>query len=264
MSAPALQTKPAPMARYDAMCRAIEAAYKVDEVKDIRDQAIALETYARQAHNVEAERQACEIRLRAERKAGKLSAKLEKKPGKRTDKQPVGMIPTGSKKDELHKAGVSQDQAKYWERLAAVPDQEFEAALADRTAKPTTNGIIRANMAPKRNPVSDMALWLWGTLRDFERDGFLAKDPGEVLSTATPTMLDDVHVLAPRVVAWLKRIERNCHDLGNPSTDGDCREDHRDASRSAQNPSELGCDGGADRDRSRQNFGAARLPWLSP
>jgi hypothetical protein len=54
------------------MCRAIEAAYKVDEVKDIRDQAIALEVYARQAHNTEAERKACEIRLRAERKAGAL------------------------------------------------------------------------------------------------------------------------------------------------------------------------------------------------
>lgn len=54
------------LVRYDAMCRAIESAYAVDEVKDIRDQAIALETYARQAHNVEAERKACEIRLRAE------------------------------------------------------------------------------------------------------------------------------------------------------------------------------------------------------
>jgi hypothetical protein len=69
------------LARYDAMCQAIETAYKVDEVKEIRDQAIALETYARQAHNVEAERQACEIRLRAERNAGKLSAELERSSG---------------------------------------------------------------------------------------------------------------------------------------------------------------------------------------
>jgi hypothetical protein len=203
-----LQSKPASLARYDAMCRAIEAAYKVDEVKEIRDQAIAFETYARQAHNVEAERQACEIRLRAERKAGKLSAELEKRPGQRTDKRPVGAAPTGSKKDELRKAGVSQDQAKQWEKLAAVPDREFEEALADRTTKPTTNGIIRASMSPKRKPVSTEALWLWGRLRDFERDGLLAKEPREVLSTMTPSMLDDVHTLAPRVGAWLKRIGR--------------------------------------------------------
>jgi hypothetical protein len=67
MSVPARHAKPSSLARYEAMCRAIEAAYKVDEVKDIRDQAIALEVYARQAHNTEAERKACEIRLRAER-----------------------------------------------------------------------------------------------------------------------------------------------------------------------------------------------------
>jgi hypothetical protein len=52
------------------------AAYKADEVKDICDKARALEICARQAQNVEAEQQACEIRLRAERKAGKLSAQL--------------------------------------------------------------------------------------------------------------------------------------------------------------------------------------------
>jgi hypothetical protein len=101
MSVPAARhTKPSSLARYDAMCRAIEAAYKVDEVKDIRDQAIALEVYARQAHNVEAERKACEIRLRAERKAGALSAKLERSPGKRTDKQPRAMRDRGSMKAE--------------------------------------------------------------------------------------------------------------------------------------------------------------------
>jgi hypothetical protein len=202
-----LQAKPASLARYDAMCRAIEAAYKVDEVKEVRDQAIALETYARQAHNVEAERQACEIRLRAERKAGKLSAKLDRSnPGKR--KKDLGSA-VQPKSKALRDAGISKAQAHEWEKLAGVPDKEFEAALTDRTAKPTTNGIIRANMAPKRNPVSTEALWLWGRLRDFERDGLFTKEPREVLSTMTPSMLDDVHTLAPRLAAWLKKIGKS-------------------------------------------------------
>jgi hypothetical protein len=38
-----------------------------------------------------------------------------------------------------------KDQAKQWEKLAGVPDEAFEAALAERTTMPTTKGIIRAN-----------------------------------------------------------------------------------------------------------------------
>jgi len=89
------------------MCRAIEAAYKVDEVKDIRDQAIALEVYARQAHNTEAERKACEIRLRAERKAGALSAKLEKSAGGRPGKTRATRDRVSTKAEQLHAAGVT-------------------------------------------------------------------------------------------------------------------------------------------------------------
>ena len=66
------------LVRYDEMCRAIDVAYKVDEAKDIRDKAVAMESYFRQAKNTEAERRACEIRLRAERKGGELLKQIEK------------------------------------------------------------------------------------------------------------------------------------------------------------------------------------------
>lgn len=40
---------PGELVRYNAMCQAIASAYEVDEVKDIRDRAIALEHYSRLA-----------------------------------------------------------------------------------------------------------------------------------------------------------------------------------------------------------------------
>jgi hypothetical protein len=131
------------LVKYDAMCRAINAAYEVDEVKDIRDKAIALEVYARQAHNLDAERRASQIRLRAERKVGAISAQLEKAQGKRVDRLPPTMG-RSSKADQLRKAGVSPKQAEQWEKLAAVPTEQFNAALSDPTTMPSTSGIIRA------------------------------------------------------------------------------------------------------------------------
>jgi len=192
------------LVRYDAMVRAIDAAFEVDEVKDIRDQAIAFEVYARQAKNTEAERKACEIRLRAERKAGKLLKQMEKAKGALRPGNTAS--PREEETPTLADRGVSKKQSSDWQKLADIPEQEFEAALTDQTAKPTTAGIIRANEEPKPNPVSEEALWLWGTLCDFEREGLLEKDPREILSSMTPKMLDEVHTLAPRVATWLKKI----------------------------------------------------------
>jgi hypothetical protein len=53
----------------------------VDEIKHIRDKAIAMEMYARLAGNFEAERQVRIVRLRAEQCMGKLLRKRKKAKG---------------------------------------------------------------------------------------------------------------------------------------------------------------------------------------
>lgn len=194
------------LVRYDTMCRAIAEAYEVDEVKSIRDKAMALEFYAKQSKNVEAERQACEIRLRAERKAGELLRDLQKAVGGRPLKTPPHEGKSfATKQEQIARAGLSQKQAEKFENLAKVPQEIFDDELK-HSPRPTTSGIIRAAKPPKENPVSDEALWLWGTLKDFERDGILSMKIKNVMSTMTPKMLDDVHTLAPRVANWLKQI----------------------------------------------------------
>jgi hypothetical protein len=193
------------LALYDAMCRAIDAAYEVDEVKDIRDKARAFEVYARMAQNVEAERRACEIRLRSERKAGALLKQIDRA------KAEYGRPLKASTRPRLSDFGISYDQSSDWRRLADIPEDQFEAALADPARMPTTAGIIAAGTAPQPEvvPVSPHALWLWGRLFDFERDGMLKRDQREVLLTLTPRMQDDVHRLAPQVANWLSRIGKD-------------------------------------------------------
>lgn len=207
------------LARYDAMVTAIAECERVDEVKDIRDKAVALEAYYRQARNLEAERQAANVRLRAERRSGELLkelARAETASGGDTGANQYGRrvaasdgaTPPSEYTATLDSMGMSRQQAHRFQSLANVDEREFEAALAD-PGKPSANGII-ARTKLKSNPpqakVADEALWLWGRLRDFERMGFLENDPEWALESMTDAMRADVLRLAPHVADFLTNL----------------------------------------------------------
>jgi hypothetical protein len=86
--------------------------------------------YSRQARNTEAERQACEIRLRAERRTGELTETLERSQGARTDLATSEQPAPKSYEQQLADAGITKRQARRWQQLAAVAKAEFEAAFA--------------------------------------------------------------------------------------------------------------------------------------
>jgi hypothetical protein len=193
---------------YDEMCRSIAAAYAVDEVKDIRDRALALEVYARQAKNADAELQACNIRLRAERRCGELLKKMEKAKGGRPVENRSHDV-TGSSQQTLADFGISKPQSSRWQDLASIPEAEFEEALATPGVKPTTAGLIAAHQPKQEVPiiqVHDDALWLWGRLLDFKRMGLLDDDPDRLFDTMLDHMKQTTLELAPRVAAWLERL----------------------------------------------------------
>src|SRR5262245_26328455 len=60
------------LVRYDAACRAIAEAVAIDEVKSIRDQAVAMAACARVAKDRQMEENAVVLRLRATRRLGEL------------------------------------------------------------------------------------------------------------------------------------------------------------------------------------------------
>jgi hypothetical protein len=128
------------LVKYDAMCRAIDACLRVDEIKEIRDQAAALQAVARVAQNFDAERKAAIIRIRAERRGGELLRDMCERGERRSrgDGQSRSRAPRDL--PNLEDLGISHDQSSCWQKLARVPEQEFEAGLTGK--RPSTARII--------------------------------------------------------------------------------------------------------------------------
>lgn len=148
--------------RYDAMCRAIEAAHAIDEVKDIRDKVLAIEAYSHQARNKEAERRAAEIRIRAERKCGQLlidmkaAGKFAKGGAPYHSINRTGYVAEPVDDDCEHALAewkVSKRQSHEWQQVAAIPDERFEADMADPMWRPTTTGLLERQEVRERGPL---------------------------------------------------------------------------------------------------------------
>jgi hypothetical protein len=192
--------------RYDAMCRAIAVCHSVDEVKDIRDKARALEVYAAQALNLEAERKAAEIRIRAERKAGELLKEMKVNGQRHTgygDQKSESSRST-PKAQTLTDLGISKTHSSQWQALADMSEPDFEAELA-KPGKPTTEGVLAAHREPPKQ-MNPMALNAWGRIKDFERFELLGEQPQGLFVEMTAEMRQDVLRLSPKLIHWLSEF----------------------------------------------------------
>jgi hypothetical protein len=140
---------PHPLAKYENARKALAEAKRVDECKDIRDKAMAMQVYAKQAKDRELIENATDIRMRAEIKAGELLREIQKNKGAR------GAGPGRGKKavascdrlldptPKLSDHGISKTQSSRWQRLAAMPEAQREAAI--KNAKHRANAAVEPN-----------------------------------------------------------------------------------------------------------------------
>jgi N6-adenosine-specific RNA methylase IME4 len=101
--------------RYDAIRKALVMATRVDEVKTIRDKAIALTVYAKQAKDRELIEKATDIRLRAEVRAGELLIVMAK-----SGERGKGRKKKESDQSTLSSLGISKDESYRWRKLATM------------------------------------------------------------------------------------------------------------------------------------------------
>jgi N6-adenosine-specific RNA methylase IME4 len=173
--------------KYDAACQALAEAKRVDEVKDIRDMAIAVQAYARQAQNKELEADAVEIRMRATRRLGQLMEQQKEtiglNQGGRPSKTGVSHTPVSS---TLASQGINKNLAKNARKFSAPSEEEFDRLVTDAreaVSRATRTVMRQAEIEEARRSYSS-SLEQGGTVSDLralaasgKRFGVIYADP---------------------------------------------------------------------------------------
>jgi N6-adenosine-specific RNA methylase IME4 len=144
---------------------AIERASSWQEIKTIRDQAEVMRQYAaRQRMGLDVQNTGAEIKLRAERRLGEWLAERNPNKGggapeKQQDRLHRSHDATGERDqaETLQQLGVSKSQSSRWQRIAEVPEDQFEEYLSncrERSEEITSKGAaVLAARGRQHEPV---------------------------------------------------------------------------------------------------------------
>lgn len=209
------------LVKYNEACRALAAARSTDEVKSIRDKAIAIRAYARQAKNKSLEADAFEIRLRAERRLGEMMvADKDNRASHGGDKK--SKVSEKLLKPTLSEIGIDGNLAHRARQLNKLSDRAFENLVAegreDVRHSAERSALSKINRQEKHQGIAAKAKlhlaqkgpfpliyadppWKWGHFgeQDKENEAGKGRTPDQHYPTLTYDEIKDFRVDGKRV-----------------------------------------------------------------
>ncbi len=131
------------LTKYEAARGALADCKSVDEVKGWADRAAATQAYARMAKDKGLEVDAAEIRIRAERRLGEMLRDQKAAGGMSKGGRPpeTGSVEEPVNSPTLAEVGIDKKLSARAQRIAAVPEPEFEAEVKDWRGRVEEEGV---------------------------------------------------------------------------------------------------------------------------
>jgi hypothetical protein len=162
---------------YDNAQRALAEAPSVDEVKDIRDKAVAMQVYATRAKDRDLIEKAVEIRFHAERQAGEILIEMEERGeratcnGDRRSKPPEAtLIPIADLR-------VTKTESGRWQKLATLEEPAFEVSVAAIKKQALSPGSLSKADIRQRRAEREVRLGAFQAALPDRRYGVIYADP---------------------------------------------------------------------------------------
>ena len=118
--------EPRELVALEKAAQMLASAESFEDIKSIRDAAIAAQAYAKAARRgLETQNRVAVVRIQAERKAGKYLAGLKLRGGDRKSESRRRRAPM-----TLESLGVTRDESKRWQKEASVSEKVFQRYVA--------------------------------------------------------------------------------------------------------------------------------------
>lgn len=110
----------------------------------------------------------------------------------------------GIRRDEIHEARKFRDA----ERADPGVIRRTIEGMVDRGEEPTRAALRKEITAKPKPQMAREPLWVWGRVKDFDRDGILAISPMILASGMTGEMRQDMRAQLPAVISYLTKLEQ--------------------------------------------------------